>query len=173
MFYIVTGRFNNQTLEDNYEYRRKHNYRCIYCCPSELSPKISYNSSVFVIEMNNSTNKIEGIGFIKNKTENKRYYKVHKEGNTNRFIYIGNYFISREILNRYNEELVFVLENLLFKGYTHSKRGNGLTLFPEKLYNSEKCNNIDIKNEIKNIFTTYFNSNREYKNNEETILEEL
>ena len=37
----------------------------MYCCPSELSPKIPYNTPVFVIEMNNSTNKIEGIGLIK------------------------------------------------------------------------------------------------------------
>jgi hypothetical protein len=32
-----------------------------------MSPKIYLNSPVFVIEMNNSTNKIEGIGLIKNK----------------------------------------------------------------------------------------------------------
>ena len=53
MFTIVTTRFNNDTLETNYSYRRKYGYSCIYCCPSELSPKISYNTPLFVIEMNN------------------------------------------------------------------------------------------------------------------------
>jgi hypothetical protein len=43
MFTIVTSRFNNDTLEANYAYRKKHNLQCLYCCPSELSPKIHLN----------------------------------------------------------------------------------------------------------------------------------
>ena len=77
MYTIVTGRFNNETRDANYAYREKHKFSCLYSCPSELSPKISYNTPVFVIEMNNLTNKIEGIGLIKNKPETKKYYKVH------------------------------------------------------------------------------------------------
>ena len=75
MYTIVTTRFNKDTLLRNYEYRAKHGIKCMYCCPSEMSPKIHYNSPVFVIEMNNSTNKVEGIGLIKNKPESKKYYK--------------------------------------------------------------------------------------------------
>ena len=67
MYSIVTTRFNNETLDVNYAYRRKKNFSCMYCCPSELSPKILYDTPVFVIEMNNSTNKICCIGLIKNK----------------------------------------------------------------------------------------------------------
>ena len=66
MYTIVTTRFNKETLIKNYEYRAKHGLKCMYCCPSEMSPKIYYNCPVFVIEMNNSINKIEGIGLIKN-----------------------------------------------------------------------------------------------------------
>ena len=87
MYTIVTGRFNNETRDANYAYREKHKFACLYSCPSELSPKISYNTPVFVIEMNNSTNKIEGIGLIKNKPETKKYYKVHSDGNTNRYTF--------------------------------------------------------------------------------------
>ena len=71
MYTIVTSRFNNETLETNYAYRRKHGYACMYCCPQELSPKIHYNTPVFVIEMNNQKNQIEGIGLIQNKYETK------------------------------------------------------------------------------------------------------
>jgi hypothetical protein len=67
MFTIVTSRFNNETLQLNYENRAKRGLSCIYASPHEMSPKIYLNSPVFVIEMNNSTNKIEGIGLIKNK----------------------------------------------------------------------------------------------------------
>ena len=88
---------------------------------------------VFVIEMNNSTNKIEGIGLIKNKPETARYYKVHQDGNTNRYIYIGNYFLDCKTIQEYDSQLVCILEEILFKGYTHSKRGQGLTLIPEKV----------------------------------------
>ena len=156
MFTIVTTRFNNDTLETNYSYRRKYGYACMYCCPSELSPKISYNTPLFVIEMNNQKNQIEGIGLIKNKYETNKYYKVHTDGNTNRYTYIGKYFIDRETLDDYNSELVYVLDEILFKGYTHSKRGSGLTTIPEKVLKLEVCEGINIKKDIKDIFVYHF-----------------
>ena len=156
MFTVVTGRFNNDTLEANYAYRRKYGYACMYSCPSELSPKISYNTPLFVIEMNNQKNQIEGIGLIKNKYETNKYYKVHTDGNTNRYTYIGKYFIDRETLDDYNAELVYVLDEILFKGYTHSKRGSGLTTIPEKVLKLEVCEGINIKKDIKDIFVYHF-----------------
>jgi hypothetical protein len=156
MFAIVTGRFNNETRDTNYEYRKRYGYKCMYCVPQELSPKISYGLSVFVIEMNNSTNKIEGIGLIKNKPETKKYYKVHMDGNTNRYIYIGNYFIEREIIDDYNAPLVYALEEILFKGKTHSKRGAGLTRIPESVLKLDVCQGINIKREIKELFIYHF-----------------
>ena len=158
MFTVVTSRFNSETLISNYQYRRRHEFNCIYCCPSKLSPKIPHNTLVFVIEMNNSTNMIEGIGLIKNKAETERYFKVHTDGNTNRYIYIGNYFIDRKTIENYKSELVSVLEIILFKGKTHSKRGSGLTTIPEKVLKLDVCKNIDIKKEIKDIFINHFTS---------------
>jgi len=158
MFNVVTSRFNNQTLESNYNYRKKKEFSCLYCCPSELSTEITYNSPVFVIEMNNSINKIEGIGLIKNKPELKKYYNVHSDGNTNRYIYIGNYYISKEIVDDLNQPLLLLLEDLLFKGKTHSKRGSGLTRIPEKLLKLDRCNGINIKKEIKELFIYHFRS---------------
>jgi len=153
---VVTGRFNNETLEANYSYRRKKNLSCIYCVPMELSPKIHYDSPVFVIEMNNSSNSIEGIGLIKNKPASNRYYKVHDDGNTNRFIYIGDYFIDRETIISINSFIVDVLDEILFKGKTHSKRGSGLSIIPEKILKFDICNGRDIKKEIKDLFIYHF-----------------
>jgi len=151
---VVTSRFNNQTRDTNYTYRLRKGFACMYCTPLELSPKIPYNMPVFVIEMNNSTNKIEGIGFIKNKPETTKYYKVHEDGNTNRYTYIGKYFMSRELIDKHNPLLIYVLEEMLFKGYTHSKRGSGLTMIPENLVKAEK--EINVKKEIKHLFSYYF-----------------
>jgi len=156
MYSIVTTRFNNETLVNNYNYRKKYGFNCMYCCPSEMSPKIHYNSPVFVIEMNNTTNKIEGIGLIKNKPDSKRYYKVHSDGNTNRYTYIGDYFIERDTIYDYNCPLVYVLEEILFKGKTHSKRGSGLTQIPEKVLHFDICDGINVKKEIKELFIYHF-----------------
>jgi hypothetical protein len=165
MFTVVTGRFNSETVIPNYEYRKRHNLKCIYCCPSKLSPKIKHESLVFVIEMNNTTNMIEGIGLIKNKFDLTKYYKVHSDPNSNRYIYIGNYFMDRRTINDNNSQLVDILEQILFKGKTHSKRGSGLTTIPEKVLKLDICKDINIKNEIKQIFIRYFSSENIEDNN--------
>ena len=94
-----------------------------------------------------------------NKYETNKYYKVHTDGNNNRYTYIGNYFIDRETLDDYNAELVYVLDEILFKGKTHSKRGSGLTTIPEKVLKLEVCEDLNIKKEIKNIFIHHFREN--------------
>ena len=156
MFSIVTSRFNNETRDANYAYRKKHKLVCMYCCPQEPSPKILYETPMFVIEMNNSTNKIEGIGLIKNKPETKKYYKVHQDGNTNRYIYIGNYYMDRDTIEDYNSPLVYALDVILFTGYTHSKRGAGLTRIPQTALSRDVCEGINIKKEIRQLFLYHF-----------------
>jgi len=165
MFSVVTGRFNSETVIPNYEYRKRHNLKCIYCCPSRLSPKIPHESLVFVIEMNNTTNMIEGIGLIKNKFDLTKYYKVHSDPNSNRYIYIGNYFMDRKTIYDINSQLVYILEQILFKGKTHSKRGSGLTTIPEKVLKLDICKDINIKNEIKQLFIRCFSSENIEDNN--------
>jgi hypothetical protein len=157
---IVTGRYNNETWNASLNYRKKHKIACIYAPPYKLSSNIETNVPVFVIEMNNSTNEILGIGLIKNKLVTNKTYKVQEDTNCNRYIYIGNYYISREIVNEYNSYLVYVLDKILFKGYTHSKRGSGLTRLPEKVLLFDICKDIDIKKEIKNIFIRHFREKR-------------
>ena len=164
MINVVTGRFDNNTLEANYAYRNKNNFACIYSCPCKLSPKILFDSPVFVIEMNNSTNKICGFGLIKNKPNLQKYYKVHLDGNTNRYTFIGKYYIDRETAYCKNAFLIDVLEIILFKGKTHSKRGGGLTLIPEKILKFDICNGVNIKKEIKDLFIYQFRET--YNNNE-------
>lgn len=156
MFTVVTGRYNNETWEASKRYRDKHKFACIYAPPYRLAETIDLNSPVFVIEMNNSTNQIVGIGLIKNKLVTDKTYKVQEDSNCNRYIYIGKYHISREILDYYNPLLVYVLDEILFKGYTHSKRGSGLTKIPEKVLKLEICENMDIKKEIKHIFIYHY-----------------
>ena len=164
MISIVTTRFNNETLETNYAYRKKKEFKCMYCSPTEITSKIPYNEPVFVIEMNNETNEIAGIGLIKNSIVKNKYFKVHKDANTNRYTYVGKHFLDREKINEVNTLLVYILETILFKGKTHSKRGAGLTLIPQKVLELDICKRMDIKKEIKNIFVHYFREKVNKKN---------
>ncbi len=153
---IVTTRYNNYTWNETYNYRKKRKLSCIYGPPCKLSPSIDLDSPVFVVEMNNEMNEVIGIGLIKNKLETNRVYKIYDDNNYNRYIYIGEYHISRETIERHNKELLSILDTILFKGYTHSKRGAGLTKIPEKVLSLDVCKNVNIKKEIKTIFKNHF-----------------
>lgn len=166
MFTVVTGRYDNESWNNTLHYRTKKQFACIYASPYKLSPKIDLNSPVFVIEMNNSTNEIMGIGLIKNKIETDKVYKVQSDSNCNRYIYKGEYHVSRELLDKYNPFLVYVLDDILFKGRTHSKRGSGLTKIPEKVLKFDVCEGLDIKTEIRNIFIHHFKSKINLKKTE-------
>jgi len=155
MFTLVSTRFNSETFQENLHYREKKGINCIYCSPQPMSPKIGAESLVVVVEMNNSTNQIEGIGLIKNHVETKSYY-VYDTRNFNRYIFKSDYRISRDELVRNHEKMVERLDQVLFKGKTHLKRGSGFTTIPEKLV---KWEDINIKQWIQTVFMEkYLNS---------------
>ena len=96
---IVTTRFNSSTWNENLAFRSKYNYSgCIYGSPSQLSYKIDKDAVLFVIEMNNTTNKIEGIGVVRNTNRHDKYYCIYNSGNFNRYTFTGKYRIDRSDL---------------------------------------------------------------------------
>lgn len=171
---LSSTRFNELTWQENCAYRKKHNLPGpIYCAPMKMRETVMPDSLVFVIEMKNLKKKkktdsggcIEGIGLIKNRhipTEERFKYPVYEEGNFNRYIYKGDYRIDRTILQTYNLKLVEFLDDILFNGKTHLKRGNGFMRVPDKLL--QKCE-FDILSEIKQIFLKHFNSEKEINQN--------
>ena len=146
MHTLVTSRFTNDTLETNRNYKQKKKIAgCIYGSPQEMSPKIMYDSLVFVIEMNNDTDKIEGIGLIRNRPHLDKYYIIYNHCDYNRYVYKSNYRIDRETLWEHNRVLVKVLEYVLFGEKTHLKRGSGFTSVTQKFLkskNHEKCQKL-------------------------------
>ena len=139
MYTLSTTRFTNTTWESNKNYRFKNNISgCIYGSPQEMSPKILYDSLVLVVEMNNDNDRIEGIGLVRNKPYLDKYYRIYDHGDYNRFVYKSNYHIDREKLIRYDENLVNLLDYIVFKEKTHLKRGSGFTTITSKLLASKK-----------------------------------
>ena len=176
MFSIVTTRFDNYTWSENINFREKNKISgCIYGSPQPLSPKIIQDSLVFVIEMNNQMNQIEGIGVIKNTIRLDKYFRVYETGNFNRYVFRGKYRINRDELIKIDERLVSILDYILFKEKTHLKRGSGFTQIPEKLFKHEKCGNLDIRYTIKELFLRLFCINIENDNmglKDKTVLKE-
>jgi hypothetical protein len=162
---LSTCRFNDLTWEENCKYREKWYGSIsgsisisgpIYGVPMRMREIIPLDILVFVVEMNNSQNKIEGIGLIKNKIVIEQKHYIYSDQNYNRYIYKGDYRISREILQQYNLKLVSILDYILFKGKTHLKRGNGFMRIPDKLLYCEKAERMEIVSEIKSIFLKHF-----------------
>jgi hypothetical protein len=129
---IATTRFNNETHQQNFIYKQKSNHNgCIYGTPMKIKEKIPLHSYVYVIEMNNDTNKIEGIGLIINDRKLDKNYRIYKNMDYNRYIYSGDKYLPlSNITDKYHLKVIQVMEQLLFKGDRHCKRGHGITQLP-------------------------------------------
>jgi len=148
MYVIATTRFNQNTFNENQQWRKKNNWTgAIYNSP--LRTKISPEKVVFILEMNNDKNKIEGIGLVKARVCYDKYYKIYSDGNYNRYTYKSKYRIDRSELNKEDAKNLWILEQLVFKGYTHLKRGQGITQVPGWITNNKI---INFNKYLKNLF---------------------
>ena len=138
-FYIGTTRFTNKTFQENKKWRKKHNWEgCIYGLNKKISHspyhRIPKEALVYVIEMNNDTNKIEGIGLIRNYINYKYKAEIYKScKDCNRYIYNSKYRI--DIKDIKYKKIILLLENILFYGYNHYKRGRGITILSWNKFN--------------------------------------
>lgn len=160
MFYIASTRFNNSTFIENIEYRKQEFLKgAIYGVTIKINQKYPLKSVLFVVEMNNDNNHICGISLIRNTTIIDKKYKIYNDDNYNRFIYRGDYWLSRESLQKHDNRLVEILENILFKGKSHLKRQSGISIVTSKLFLKWNYNESIVKNAIKDIFLKEFNHN--------------
>jgi len=131
--FLFTSRFNNNTWNENQRYvKSQKNMGCIYCSPSPICKDIAVDSILFILEMNNETNKIMGIGMVRNHP-NIQCYSVYSNPNYNRFSYKGRYRIAREEMTEEENQIITVFDILCFTGKYHMKRGQGLTMFPVEI----------------------------------------
>jgi hypothetical protein len=152
--YILTTRFTNETWKTNEEFRKKKNYPAVYGTPQLIAKSIPIDSTLFMLEMNNDTNKIVGIGMLKN---HPFYHKfsIYENSNFNRYIYMGRYHISREEMTEEENTIMSVFDILCFTGNTHLKRGANLKQFP--LFMLYRCKKkMDLIDFIRNMFKTRY-----------------
>jgi hypothetical protein len=137
-------------------YREKHKFPVIYGTMIKIHRKIDIGSFLFIVEMNNDTNKIEGIGLVKNSLALEKKYKIYENDDYNRYIYRGNYWLSRQQIITLDSSIVEIFDKILFKGKTHLKRACGITVLNEKLFISWKQNMAFWKKQIRQIFVQMF-----------------
>jgi len=132
-FYIATTRFTNHTYKENLDWRERFKWKgCVYGLNKKMPLTVPHLAMVYVIEMNNDQNKIMGIGLVRNYINPKYKMCIYKsDTNYNRYIYNSAYRKDRSELN---EKFLEALEIILFKGYGHYKRGQGITVIPWKRF---------------------------------------
>ncbi len=154
MITILTTRFTDETYEENEMYRRIHpDIACIYGSPQPMPPRILHRSLNYVIEMNNTKNRVEGIGLIRNLPRDPHEVLVYRDCNFNRFVFVGSYRLAREEIP---DEIVAMLDIVLFTGKTHLKRGSGFTTLTPKLMRHSCCNEIDLVRELYKAFSARY-----------------
>ena len=161
MVVICTARFNNETFQENLQWKQKKNkptHCCVYGSPSMLKQSIKLNEWVIVLEMHNDINKIIGLGLMRNiPIKNNKIYSC---GNYNRFTYEGRIRIDLsnvdtsssshgdddtkedDVLTTEERIVIRILELSLFYGQMHSKRAKGICELPSRinvLYDFKDC----------------------------------
>ena len=128
---IVTTRFNEKTFLENKEYRLSMNPipACIYTSSHPVAVNIPLDKEIFVLEMNNETNRIMGIGRIFN-VPIYNMHKIHDDKKFNFFSYIGTSRIDRAEMDEMEDDIMKVFDTLCFKGKRNLKRLKGIKRFP-------------------------------------------
>jgi hypothetical protein len=125
---LMITHFNNETWLENHRWREMTDYKgCIYNTPVHIKDSIPPLLKLYVVEMNNESNKIMGIGRIINRVHVDKKYSVYSDNNYNRYTYKGKLQITREEIPTKDLE---ALEKRLFKGKHHLKRGQGIIQVP-------------------------------------------
>jgi hypothetical protein len=156
MFHIASTRFNNNTFAQNMAYRLKSGEPVLYGTGFQIHSKYPPGIILFVVEMNNDENRIEGIGLISNNIVFDKKHRIYDDSNYNRFIYRGDHWLSREKMLEIDPEMVTIFDKILFKGKSHLKRQSGITIITEKLVLNWEYDLEILKRQVKGMFMNAF-----------------
>lgn len=162
-FYLATTRFNRETWKQNESYRHDIGHRgCMYGTPLKIASRIPNESFMFILEMMNlpknhkeGPGKIMGIGYLKNRIYYREKHNIYKDRNYNRYNYNSPYRINREQMKEFDPDMFAILEEMVFCGYSHLKRGQGITCVPAKKLEDKELR-LRIKKYIFDLFMKYY-----------------
>jgi hypothetical protein len=156
MFYIASTRFNNATYDENISYRKKSSESVIYGTSIRIQSKYDIGALMFVVEMNNEENRIEGIGLIRNTMIYDKIHHIYTNSDYNRYLYRGDYWIDRKTIVEKDAEIAEICDTVLFKGKSHMKRMSGISVLTNQLFTNWDFKLSILKEKIRCLFITYF-----------------
>lgn len=166
-FDIISTRFTSYTYLELYRYKNlreeKYKHNSLYSVKSIMGRDIiKINNYLFVFEMNNTINKIMGIGLIKSNLSKDQTINIYSNPEFNKYVYRSLYhvqLIEPSVINSYSvsslnrtkniniycenipEEIVDLMEDEIipncFFGKGHIKRGGGFTRYPVRFQQPE------------------------------------
>ena len=158
-FDILSTRFTSNTYLELYRYKNQKGIenQSLYGVKSTIGQNVDIHKYLFILEMNNTINKIVGIGMIKNFKSKNQDIQIYNDTSLNNHIYMSSFHIqlidpirinnySKSSLNKnkvpdiYCEnipsEFIDLMEDEIipncFFGKGHIKRGGGFTRYPLK-----------------------------------------
>jgi len=150
MLRVCITRFDNISFNELQLWKQTNNFNgTIYGSPKPINKTILENEELIVLEMNNTINKIVGVGLIKNKINPKKY-KIYSYNNYNRYIYLSKKSIHNDIIS--TNDIFQKIEKILFYGKNNFKRGQGIQDLPRTAH---EIDNINVQRMINNILKNY------------------
>lgn len=151
MLTLAATRFSDRTWDQNRAYRRRHNIQgCVYGSPRTIALAVLPQTPVFVVEMNNTARRVEGIGMVLNAPSPGRAW-IYDEGRYNYYTYRSEFRLDRTELEAAHipghpaVKLLWFLEQIVFAkavlpngpstlGLRLIMRGHGISRLPKWLY---------------------------------------
>ena len=155
--YLATTRFTAETLAENRAYLQairveegpQSTTKCIYGVDRRISLAACFgNAKVYVLEMNNTLNRIEGLGVVRNAVDADRRHPMYSKPEYNRYVYRGDEWYSRDQLLCVVPEMVPTLERVLFTGRSHVKRLSGISVVGQKLLDNWRISAPNLRSHV-------------------------
>ena len=137
-FDLYTTRFNSFTYQQNKRYKESildGFAGSLYSTMMPLPVSAPLDKFIFVIDMNNTLNRIMGFGFIKNILAKDQSMQVYDDPGFNNFVYKSKFYLDVNEDTMEPEWMTFIhdeFERTLFYGKSNLKRGGSFTRFPMK-----------------------------------------
>ena len=136
---IYTTRFTSDTYYQNNRYRDSVNWDGALYGSMVRFPENTPDKLLFILDMNNTTNKIMGIGLMVNKLARDQSITIYSKSSFNNYIYKSKYYIQlvdveyqTELRSEWTKFIEEEFEGKLFYTKSNSKRGCGFMAFPRK-----------------------------------------
>jgi hypothetical protein len=151
-------------------YRKKSGIPVIYGTSIRIQEKYDIGTLMFVAEMNNEENRIEGIGLIRNIQVYDKKHVIYSNSDYNRYLYNGDYWISRDTILEKDDEIAKICDTVLFKGKSNLKRLSGISVLTSQLFTNWDYKLSVLKEKIRALFISEFSRSSSSLNGFNNIL---